>query len=200
MMSPIRISALTTVIVLAVAAVAGAAIAAGVPDLTGPTPAARTLPAGLTGSFAFLTRTPVPADAVPSGLGVVAYRGVGVGYAVGADRSRRVVAPNGAQMGFLPGATGSCLELANGAGVCAPNTGPDGAETRGLWLMLRPVSGTAAATVEGVLPAHAHATLALPSTASAVPTGAEGAFAVGDPSGVTLTIHEPDGGTFAATP
>lgn len=101
-------------------------------------------------AFPVLARSTQPGDALPSALEASGSYGAAAAFNIDPAQSRSVVAPDGTQMWLVPGASGMCLELQTGQGVCGPNA----ADYRlGMLVTVVPIHGPQ--TVEGIVPATA---------------------------------------------
>jgi hypothetical protein len=111
--------------------------------------------AGLVASFAAMRRPVQAEDRLPATSGVArAPSGSDTPqgqYGIKPELGRIAGRPGGAPVWLVPGATGVCIVLSDGAGGCGPALGKDGAERVGMFTVLVPVNG-GPPTVQGVLP------------------------------------------------
>jgi hypothetical protein len=96
----------------------------------------------------------------------------------------------------VAGRSGSCMTLADGGGVCAPN---NDAATQGLLLMLKPDKAGEPATFVGVLPDGVSVTVAKTDGSEAQVTSSDNAFWVTGSSLSSLTVHTAGGAQTVLT-
>lgn len=106
---------------------------------------AASVPSGLATSYRVLGAS--SSTAMPTRLGSdLGY--AKQGYGVNPSLGREAGSVGNQHLWLVPGSSGSCLELGDGGSACGSNAVT---EHRGLWLMLKPVSG-AVPTIYGIVP------------------------------------------------